>query len=112
MPGIVGLVTKMPREQAEAELCRMLGSMRHSSCDRTGTWSDDSASVYVGWTSRQHGAETVPICNEKGDVVLVFSGEEFPDPEAICQLKRRGHRFREGGASYLVHVFEEARQAG
>jgi asparagine synthase (glutamine-hydrolysing) len=108
MPGIVGLVTKMPREQAEAELCRMLESMRHASCYRTGTWSDESAGVYVGWTSRQHAAaETLPICNENGDVVLVFSGEEFPDPEAICQLKRRGHRFRERGASYLVHVFEE-----
>ena len=108
MPGIVGLVTKMPREQAEAELCRMLGSMRHESCDRTGTWSDESAGVYVGWTSRQHVAETVPICNEKGDVVLVFSGEEFPDPETICQLKRRGHRFREGGQRPISSTsFEE-----
>src|SRR3954469_6240297 len=108
MPGIVGLVTKMPREQAEAELCRMLESLRHEPGYRTGTWMDESAGVYVGWASPHHAAsDTLPIFNEEGDVVLVFAGEEFPDPEAICQLKRRGHLLRDGDPSYLVHVYEE-----
>ena len=108
MPGIVGLVTKMPRERAEAELGQMVDSIRHESSDRTGTWIDESAGVYVGWASRSPSG-TLPICNEKGDVVLVFFGEEFPDPDTICHLKRRGHRFRDGGHSYLVHQFEEDR---
>jgi asparagine synthase (glutamine-hydrolysing) len=108
MPGIVGLVTKMPRERAEVELGLMLESVRHESSYRTGTWIDESAGVYVGWTARKHPfAEALPICNEKGDVVLVFSGEDFPDPETIAHLKRRGHRFQEAGPSYLVHSFEE-----
>jgi len=108
MPGIVGLITKMPREKAEAELGLMLAVMRHETCDRTGTWVDESAGVYVGWTSRKHPfSEQLPICNEKGDVVLVFSGEEFPEPETICYLKRRGHHFRDTGPSYLVHAYEE-----
>src|SRR6185436_18841791 len=97
MPGIVGLVTKMPREMAEAELGTMLESLRHESCYRTGTWIDESAGVYVGWTSRPHTSCEQPICNEQGDVVLIFSGEEFPDPETISHLKGRGHRFRDGG---------------
>jgi asparagine synthase (glutamine-hydrolysing) len=64
--------------------------------------------VYVGWASPKHAvSQTLPICNEKGDVVLVFSGEEFPDPETLCSLKRRGHQFRDGGPSYLVHAYEE-----
>ena len=108
MPGIVGLVTKMPRERAEAELGQMVDSIRHESSDRTGTWIDEPAGVYVGWASRSPSG-TLPICNEKGDVVLVFFGEEFPDPDTICHLKRRGHRFRDGGHSYLVHQFEEDR---
>src|SRR5436190_23149879 len=108
MPGIVGLVTKMPRETAEAELCRMLEVVRHDPSYRTGTWIDESAGVYAGWASQQHRcSETLPICNEKGDVALIFFGEEFPDPETICHLKRRGHQFRDGGPSYLVHAFEE-----
>jgi asparagine synthase (glutamine-hydrolysing) len=108
MPGIVGLVTKMPRERAEAELGMMLELMRHESSDRTGTWVDESAGVYVGWASRKHPfSEEQPIGNEKGDLVLVFSGEEFPDPETICHLKRRGHHFRDSGPSYLVHAYEE-----
>jgi asparagine synthase (glutamine-hydrolysing) len=106
MPGLVGLVTKMPRERAEAELGRMVDSIRHEPRDRTGTWIDESAGVYVGWASRTPSG-VLPICNEKGDVVLVFFGEEFPDPETICHLKRRGHRFPDGGHSYLVHMFEE-----
>src|SRR5437899_549293 len=108
MPGLVGLVTKMPRERAEAELGRMLESIRHEPCYRTGTWIDESAGVYVGWALRAKSlADALPICNEKGDVVLIVSGEEFPDPETLCHLKRRGHRFRDGGPSYLVHAFEE-----
>jgi len=108
MPGLVGLITKMPRNQAEAELCLMLETMRHDPSYRTGTWCDPAAGVYVGWASPSNAvSETQPICNEQGDVVLFFSGEEFPDPDAICQLKRRGHRFRDDGTSYLVHVYEE-----
>ena len=106
MPGIVGLVTKMPRERAEAELGQMVDSIRHESSDRTGTWIDESAGVYVGWASRSPSG-TLPICNEKGDVVLIFFGEEFPDPETVRHLKQRGHRFRDGGHSYLVHQFED-----
>jgi len=108
MPGIVGLVTKMPREKAEATLGRMLASLRHESSYGTGTWIDESAGVYVGWASRKDPcSDALPICNEKGDVVLIFAGEEFPAPDTACHLKRRGHRFRDGGPSYLVHVFEE-----
>ena len=77
MPGIVGLVTKMPREKAEAKLDRMLASIRHESCFRTGTWIDESAGCTWGWASRKHPfSDALPIRNETGDVVLVFSGEE------------------------------------
>jgi asparagine synthase (glutamine-hydrolysing) len=101
----------MPREQAEAELCLMLESMRHDRSYKTGKWCDQAAGVYVGWASPPNAVcETQPLSNEQGDAVLIFSGEEFPDPDTICQLKRRGHDVRDshdGGTSYLVHVYEE-----
>ena len=36
MPGIVGLITKMPRERAEHELLRMVEAIRHGAFLRNG----------------------------------------------------------------------------
>lgn len=108
MPGIVGLITKMPRERAERELHAMMATMRHESFYRTGTWTDETLGVYVGSVERQGSfADGMPISNEQGDVVLVFSGEEFPEPEIKRQLKERGHIFDPAGPSYLVHRYED-----
>jgi len=53
MPGLVGLVTKMPRARAERELERMVAALRHESFYKTGTWIDESLGVYVGWAERK-----------------------------------------------------------
>ena len=46
-----------------------------------GTWVEESLGVYVGWVARKDSfAEWMPLRNERGDVVLVFAGEEFPEP--------------------------------
>ena len=108
MPGIVGLLTKKPREWAEPQLARMIESMRHESFYVTGTWIDESSGVYVGWVARENSfSDGMPVRNERGDVVLVFSGEDYPEPETALRLKERGHEFKEGDASYLVHVYED-----
>ena len=76
MPGIVGLITKTPREQAEPQLLQMLATLRHESFYGTGTWIDEPLGVYVGWSVRQNSfSDGMPLCNERGNVVLVFSGE-------------------------------------
>ena len=108
MPGIVGLITKVPRERAEPELLRMVEVLRHESFYGTGTWVDEHLGVYVGWTVRRNSfADGMPLCNERGDVVLVFSGEEFPEPGTATRLKERGHSLEAEGPSYLVHLYEE-----
>jgi len=108
MPGIVGLITTASRPAAEAQLMRMVEAIRHEPCYVTGTWIDESLGVYVGWTARKGSfADAMPLCNESGDVVLVFSGEEYPDPGTAHQLKRRGHSLEEKGPAYLVHLAEE-----
>src|SRR5881398_1433900 len=104
MPGIVGCITRLPRECAEEELLQMLGVVRHEDFYVTGMWADESLGVYIGWVTRKGSfSDGMPLRNERGDVVLVFSGEEFPEPETASQLKRRGHRLDPGGPSYLVH---------
>ena len=108
MPGIVGLVTKMGREWAEPQLLRMVEALRHEPFYRTGTWIGESLGVYVGWSLQENSfADGMPLCNERRDVILVFSGEEFPEPGTARRLKEQGHSLDVEGSSYLVHLYEE-----
>jgi asparagine synthase (glutamine-hydrolysing) len=108
MPGIVGLITGLPRERAEAELLQMVQAMCHEDFYAAGMWADESLGVYVGWVARKGSfCDGMPLRNEKGDLVLVFSGEEFPKPGVAQRLKERGHQLEIEGPSYLVHLCEE-----
>jgi asparagine synthase (glutamine-hydrolysing) len=108
MPGILGFITQAPREQVEPRLQRMLATLRHGSNYVTGTWADESLGLYVGWAERNGSfAESKPLRNETGDTILIFSGEEFPDPATAGQLQQRGHRLDADSCSYLVHLSEE-----
>src|SRR3989449_1229141 len=108
MPGIVGLHTRMPPKRAVSELVRMIEALRHESFYVTGMWMDESLGVYVGWVARKDSfSDGMPLRNERGDVVLVFSGEEFPEPATARRLKELGHRLELTGPSYLVHLYEE-----
>ena len=107
MPGIVGLITRMPRVRAEQQLRRMLDSIRHDPSYATGIWVDESQGAYVGWAL--HGAsfcDGMPLFNEQQDVVLVFSGEEYSDSGIASSLRRQGYELDSKPASYLVHLYE------
>lgn len=108
MPGIAGLITKMPRERAVAELSRMLEALRHEEFYEIRTRIDESLGVYIGWTSwKNSSSDGMPLSNELGDINLVFSGEEYPAPDVVDDLRNRGHSFDADGPSYLVHLCEE-----
>jgi len=108
MPGIVGLITKLPRAAAEQQLLAMVKCLRHESFYNCGTWSDEEHGVYVGWVARRGSfADGMPIRNEDGEVSLFFSGEEFPDPDWKRTLREHGHQFSNEESSYLVHRYED-----
>jgi asparagine synthase (glutamine-hydrolysing) len=103
VPGIVGLVTRKPRQQAEQELLRMVATMRHEDFYTTGTWMDEALGVYVGWTARGGAFDDgMPLISERKDIVLVFSGEEYSEAEdggtAVETAASRGE------AAYLLDV--------
>jgi len=105
---MVGLLTEMPRTWAEPQLLRMVEAICHESFYETGTWIDESSGVYVGWVVlRNSFSDGMPLCSEREDVVMVFSGEEFPEPGTALSLKQRGHEVTAKGPSYLVHLYEE-----
>jgi asparagine synthase (glutamine-hydrolysing) len=108
MPGIVGLITKLPREYAERALLQMIAALLHESFYTTGTWIDESLGIYVGWIARKDSfSDGMPLSNEEGDVNLIFSGEEFPEPGTAHRLKDQGHSLDTKGSSYLAHLYEE-----
>ena len=99
MPGIVGLITNLPRARAESDLLKMVESLRHEPFYASGTWIDAEHGVYVGWVARQGSfADGMPLRNERGDVTLTFSGEEFPEPGIVTSLRERGHAVAPDGA--------------
>jgi asparagine synthase (glutamine-hydrolysing) len=86
----------------------MVAALRHESSYATGTWVDESLGIYVGWIARGKSfSDDMPLKNERGDLVLFFSGEEYPEPGAAAKLRSRGHVIGEQPAAYLVHVAEE-----
>ena len=108
MPGIVGLLTKMPREWAERQLLRMVDTLHHEPFYVTGTWTDEVLGVYVGWVARKDSfCDGMPLSTEGGDVVLVFAGEDFPEPGTARRLKELTAHFMSQGAD----SFTAGRQA-
>ncbi|MGB6387208.1 MAG: asparagine synthase-related protein [Terriglobales bacterium] len=108
MPGIVGLITKQPRSEAEPQLLKMVATLQHESFYTTGTLVDERLGIYLGWAVRKNSfADGMPLVSEKGDISLVFSGEDFPAPGTALRLKERGHTFAADGPSYLVHLYED-----
>src|ERR1700733_3142170 len=108
MPGIVGLITKQPRDWAEQTLARMMAPLLHEPFYRKGTWCSESLGGYVGWVTRENAFdEKMPLCNERNDIVLVFSGEDYPEPGTARRVLKQGHQCKEDGPSYLVHLYED-----
>lgn len=108
MPGIVGMITKSPPEEAVSQFARMIRSLRHESFYAVGTWVEESLGVYVACVAHRGSfSDGMPLRSERGDVILVFSGEEFPEQGTAQRLRGQGHEFDVAGPSYLVHLYEE-----
>jgi asparagine synthase (glutamine-hydrolysing) len=108
MPGIVGLITRLPRQKAEAQLAEMVSAMMHEHSYRSGTWVNEQLGIYVGWVARSGSfADGMPLESERGDLVLFFSGEEYADPDLALSLRERGHTLSDKSCGYLVHLAEE-----
>lgn len=104
MPGIVGLITKQPPQWAAAQLTRMLGTMRHESFYSCGTWADETLGVYAGWTAIKGSfSDEMPLCNERKDAALIFSGEDFRRADG----KGGGNGQAKSRKSYLLDSYEE-----
>ena len=86
----------------------MVATLRHEPFYQTGTWVDESQGIYAAWSVPDGSfSNGMPLCNERGDVVLIFAGEEFPEQGLAHHLRAHGHTLEDCGPSYLVHLYEE-----
>ena len=108
MPGIVGIISQRPSEDYSALVKSMARSLMHETFYTDGTYINEELGLWSGWACHQGAfADCLPIWNEKKDICLLFSGEDFADQADIDALRMRGHEFGSEDASYLVHLYEE-----
>jgi asparagine synthase (glutamine-hydrolysing) len=98
----------MPRERAEAELLRMVATLRHETSYASGTWSEESLGLYVGWVERSGPvAARMPFKNAQGDLMLAFSGEDVSERGRALCLRQRGDAGDGEGISYFFQLAEK-----
>jgi asparagine synthase (glutamine-hydrolysing) len=86
----------------------MVNCLKHEPFYSDGTYINEELGLWLGWANHEGSfADCLPIWNEKKDICLVFSGEDFADRLDIDALRVRGHQFGSDEASYLVHLYEE-----
>ncbi len=108
MPGITGIVSNNGRFNGTPFLGQMSSCMKHEPFYSSGTYANERVGLWLGWTCHKGSfSDCLPVWNEKKDVCLIFSGEEFADEAEIQRLAARGHGFTREDASYLVHMYEE-----
>jgi asparagine synthase (glutamine-hydrolysing) len=108
MPGITGFIDLRSIQGKDRLLDRMLASMRHESFYASGKVVHEALGLWLGWTALEGSfADGMPQWNEKGDVGLVFSGEDFRDPADARRLEALGHGIGGRAADYLVHLYED-----
>lgn len=108
MPGIVGIVGKNTYYDSSDKVGDMIDAMMKEQFYSSTTYSHSKLGVYLGSVCIKGSfPDCMPIYNEKKDLMMLFSGECFTEPEEIHNLKILGHEFSQGNASYLIHLYEE-----
>jgi len=108
MPGIVGIISQRPSKHYSALVESMVKCLIHEPFYTDGTYVNEELGLWSGWACHQGAfGDCLPVWNEKKDICLLFSGEDFTDQADIDALRMRGHKFGSGDASYLVHLCEE-----
>ena len=108
MPGIFGIISRDLSEERSTQIYRMLAPMKHEPGYQWSIFANEPLGIRLGWTAHAGSfCAPMPVWNEKKDVCLIFSGEEFRDPSEIELLRSRGHECKPDNAGYLVHLYEE-----
>jgi asparagine synthase (glutamine-hydrolysing) len=108
MPGIAGIISKRPTAECQSLVKSMTNSMEYESFYNSGMHSVPELGICASWVAHEgsFGAGQ-PFFNERTDVVLLFSGECFADPETRTALQQKRHQVGQASGDWLVHLYEE-----
>jgi asparagine synthase (glutamine-hydrolysing) len=107
--GIAGFAgSPLPVGDAEAELARMCGAIRHRGPDDEGRLVAPGIAIGMRRLSIIDVAGgQQPIGNEDGSIQIVFNGEIYNHHELRSQLQAAGHTFRtHADTEVIVHGYE------
>jgi asparagine synthase (glutamine-hydrolysing) len=108
MPGIFGIIRKNGFSDDPSMIDLMVRCLMHEPFYKSGKYASKELSLSLGWVCQEGTfSDCLPAWNEKQDVGLFFSGENFAEPADIVALRAKGHEFKEADASYLPHLYEE-----
>jgi asparagine synthase (glutamine-hydrolysing) len=86
----------------------MIRCTKYESFYVSGTHFVPEMGIYAGWVALEGSfAAQQVFTNERRDIVLLFSGECFPDSESQIRLERNGNSRAEKEVSWLIHLYEE-----
>ena len=107
MPGIAGIISRLPAANCLRTVQTMTAAMQHETFHTLGTFSVAELGVYGGWVAHENSFAAAQVFeNEARDVALIFCGEVFAEPEVQAQLRREGYQLPETGGAWLVHLYE------
>jgi len=112
MCGIAGIYSRSG--EVDRDLLRaMVSQLHHRGPDGSG----EHFNQHVGLGMRRLAIVDVengeqPLCNEAGDVVVIFNGEIYNHQELRDDLEKRGHRMRSHSDGEVIpHLYEEHGEA-
>jgi asparagine synthase (glutamine-hydrolysing) len=86
----------------------MTSSMEYEPFYDSGMHSVPELGIYAAWVACENSfSASQPFFNERTNVVLLFSGECFADPETRTDLQQKGHQVGQVSGNWLVHLYEE-----
>src|SRR2546422_2493758 len=108
MPGILGIISGIPAEEARAQLERMLHCMLHEPFYTHGTYLLPEHGCYLGWVNHKDSfSDCNPIISPTRDVVIIFSGEHFAHQNALSiGEKQQQYKYHGTSASQLLSLYE------
>jgi asparagine synthase (glutamine-hydrolysing) len=114
MCGIAGIVARDPGARVDPQrLARMRDALHHRGPDGSGLRLQGPvglAHTRLAIVDVAHGEQ--PMCNESGDVWVVFNGEIYNHADLRPGLEQAGHRYRTRcDTETLVHLYEARGEA-
>ncbi len=109
MCGIAGFVSTAPIEGPDSVVVRMTEAIQHRGPDAGNYYRDEHAQLgHRRLSIIDLGAGHQPMCNESGDLWIVYNGEVFNHADVRPELEAAGHAYKTHcDTETILHAYEQ-----